>query len=233
MQVLYHPADNVGDLIRQPVLPADKQQIAEVLLTAVKPKVPQHWEVDPGQVRRQQMAGLFEQIGWAIYWNGQQGQPCLSFDKKAKAWTFAPGLLQDLVKQGRLNAAVLTDPVGQKVTLENLAILDKNFTPDRFAQAITQMRMQNLVWPVANQSNQQKAELCKDGKWKLPESLLAEAAKKQGLDKQWLRDAWGNPIKLVAREKKWEHQTGQCSSISTTSCRRDRTASWAPTTTCG
>src|SRR4029077_20827181 len=46
VQALYKP-DTVDNIIRQPVLPADKQQIAEVLLTNVHPKVPQRWEVDP------------------------------------------------------------------------------------------------------------------------------------------------------------------------------------------
>ncbi len=42
----------------------------------------------------------------------------------------------------------------------------------------------------------------KDGKWILPETVLADAAKQQGLGGEWLKDAWGQPLKLVKLDKK-------------------------------
>ncbi len=47
-----------------------------------------------------------------------------------------------------------------------------------------------------------KKEYMKDGKWILPETVLADAAKQQGLDGSWLKDAWGRPLKLVKLDKK-------------------------------
>ena len=46
-QVVYRPSETIDTLVRRPELAADKQQIAQVLLTAVKPKPPARWEVVP------------------------------------------------------------------------------------------------------------------------------------------------------------------------------------------
>ncbi len=53
-----------------------------------------------------------------------------------------------------------------------------------------------------NYTNGKMKEYMKDGKWILPETVLAEAAKQQGLDGSWLKDAWGQPLKLVKLDKK-------------------------------
>src|SRR4029077_16445358 len=45
-QVLYRPQEGLDTLVRQPVIPAGRQQIAEVLLTSVKLPPPQRWEVN-------------------------------------------------------------------------------------------------------------------------------------------------------------------------------------------
>ena len=62
--------------------------------------------------------------------------------------------------------------------------------------------MQQLRWAVVNYTNSNQAKCLKDGKWILPETVLADAAKQQGLDGAWLKDAWGQPLKLVKRDKK-------------------------------
>ena len=87
VQILYHPTDTVDNLIRQPVLPADKQQIAEVLLTSVRPKVPQRWEVDPAQTRRQKMEKVVSRSAWAIYNHefGHDARQDLVLDEKTRA----------------------------------------------------------------------------------------------------------------------------------------------------
>ena len=56
-QVLYKPSETIDTLVRQPALTDGQQQIAEVLLTAVKPKPPARWEVNPVVERRQKMQG--------------------------------------------------------------------------------------------------------------------------------------------------------------------------------
>ncbi len=58
-----------------------------------------------------------------------------------------------------------------------------------------------MVWPLGNYSQQRQAKWFKDGKWNIPESALAEAAKQHGLS-AYTRDAWDRPMKLVKLDKK-------------------------------
>src|SRR5262249_15180788 len=132
------------------------------------------------------------------------GKSVLTHDKESGTWGFRAGLLDELVKAGHLNKAQLTDPVGGQLTLEGLARLEKGFTPERLAQALTLGRMQQLTWTAANYGNMNRAKFFKDGRWTFPEGALAEAAKRQGLADFWLKDAWGGPIKMVKRDKKRE-----------------------------
>ena len=74
---------------------------------------------------------------------------------------------------------------------------------------MTHARIWQLRWSVANYTNQNQAKFLKDGKWTLPETVLADAAKAQGLDGTWLKDAWGKPLKLVKLDKKRTDPQGQ------------------------
>src|SRR5262249_44396579 len=56
-QVVYKPATSLDTLVREQDLPATQQQVAQVLLTAVKPKPPSRWEVAPALERRQKIQG--------------------------------------------------------------------------------------------------------------------------------------------------------------------------------
>ncbi len=73
---------------------------------------------------------------------------------------------------------------------------------------ITLFHMQTLTWTLANYTQANQAKWLKDGKWNLPETVLADAAKNQKLDALYLKDSWGQPIKLVKLDKKRENQTG-------------------------
>jgi hypothetical protein len=197
-QAVYKPSEKLDDIVRQPVVADTQQQIARVLMTAIKPKPPTQWEVNPVAERQRKMEEQIAAIGSALWWQwGMRDKPVLAKDGK----TFQPGLLEELVKAKMLDANLLTDPVGGKLTLERLAELEKGFTPERFATALTVQRMQNLIWPLANSCQQRQAQWLKDGKWTIPETALAEAAKQQGVQAS-LKDAWGRPTKLVKRDKK-------------------------------
>ena len=52
-QVLYRPSEGLDSLVRAPELSAGRQQVAEALLTAVRPKAPARWDVNPVAERRQ------------------------------------------------------------------------------------------------------------------------------------------------------------------------------------
>ncbi len=89
-QVVYRPNETIDTLVRQPELAADKQQIAQVLLTAVKPKPPARWEVVPDIVRRQNVEGQVQQIGLAIYNYAVNNKPCLSTTRQPSAGSSKP-----------------------------------------------------------------------------------------------------------------------------------------------
>src|SRR5262249_1410757 len=176
-QAVYRPSESINTLVREPVLAADKQQIAQVLLTSVKPKVPARWQVAPVLERRQKVEGQIQQVGWAL-WNHCWNSPSfMEYDKTAKRWSFKPGLLEDIVKANQLNAAMLNDPFGSKWTLDDVARLEKNFDVEHLARGVTLMHMQQVFGAFINYTNANQAKWLKDGKWTLPESVLLDAAK--------------------------------------------------------
>jgi hypothetical protein len=132
----------------------------------------------------------------------------LEYDRDAKRWVFKKGLLDELIKAQFLNATVLQAPLGGPWTVEELAKVEKGFTPDHLAEAITLQHMQQLMWVVVNYSNAHKKEWFKDGTWTFPETILADAVQNRRLNASFLKDGWGEPIRLVRRDKKLPNQTG-------------------------
>src|SRR5262249_35731723 len=106
-QAVFKPGETIPDLVREPVLAAAKQQVAEVLLTAVRPKAPARWSVDPALERRQKLEQKIGQIGGALY-HYASGKPVLVENKKSGGWEFKPGVLDEAVKQSGLGPDALT-----------------------------------------------------------------------------------------------------------------------------
>jgi hypothetical protein len=208
VQVAYKPHENIAGLVRQPVLPAGKQQVAQALLAAVRPKAPPRWEVAPEVARQQRMENQVQQVGWALHNYATQHRPFQEFDKKTGAWQFRTNLLGEMIQAHFLNDAMLTDPLGGKLTLERLAKMEKNFTVERLAQAVNAVRMYQLVWAFIRYSNANQNQLLKDGKWSFPATVLADTVKGGGLNNQWLTDVWGTPYKLVKVAKKQANAMG-------------------------
>src|SRR5262249_8379183 len=142
-----------------------------------RPKPPVHWEVNPVAERQRKLEEHIAAIGIALWNYAQTGKPVLVQDKETKAWSFRPHVLDEIVKAKMLDANQLTDPVGGKLTLEDVARVEKDFTAERFNQAATIGRMSQLVGPLVNHTQQRQAKWFKDGKWTIPETALAEAAK--------------------------------------------------------
>jgi hypothetical protein len=207
-EVLYKPAESIDTLVREPILAADKQQIAEVLLTSVRPKPPARWQVEPAFQRRVKAESQVQVIGMALYQQAWVSDSPVERDAKAKTWHFKAGLLQDAVKANLLQADMLKDPFDNALTLDDLAKLDEQFTPDRLAKAITLGRMQQLAWPLFQYTQANQAKWFKDNKWSIPESALEEAAKAHNLTGKWLQDGWGRPIRLIKRDKKLTNPFG-------------------------
>lgn len=226
-QAVYKPSEPIPVLIQQPELPMAKQQIAQALLASIKPKMAARWEVDPAVERRQKMQNQVQQIGWSLF-NYAQQHEFLDYDKKAKQWNFKPGLLSAALrwqgnpvpalvnpddqfhpaaaedKGGKDVPALLLDPFGRVLSMEDLAKLDKGFTPDNLAKSITANRMQTILWMFLQHTQANRAKWFKDGKWSFPDTVLADAIKAQKQDRKLLQDAWGHDMKIVKRDKKWE-----------------------------
>jgi hypothetical protein len=135
VQVVFKPAVHLDDLVRRKVVPPGQQQVAEVLLTAVRPALPARWEVNPAFERRQKAEMQVHQIGQALF-HYARTKPAVVKDAKTGKWEFRPDVLQEMVKAKAIDPSLLTDPVGGQFTLESLARLEKDFTADRLARAI-------------------------------------------------------------------------------------------------
>jgi hypothetical protein len=206
VQVVYKPQQNIDILVRQPVLPAPQQQVAEVLLTAVRPEAPARWHVDPGMERRNKLVAQVQGLAWPLFQYALTNKSVVA--KKDGRWAFRAGLLAELVKAKRVTEQQVTDPTGTKLSLAGLAKVEPWFTAERFAAALTRGRMQQLAWTMAQHSNGKRAKYFKDGKWVFPKDYLAVAAKESRLDAAYLQDAWGQLIRLARRDPKRKNATG-------------------------
>src|SRR5262249_13529146 len=121
---------------------------------------------------------------------------------------FKAGLLEDAVKAQHMDASLLKDPFGKPWTTDSLAKLDKGFTADRLAQGITANRIQQVGGTFINYTQQTQAKFLKNQERTSANTSLADAAKAQGLGEMWLKDAWGEPLRLTKTDKKRDHKTG-------------------------
>jgi len=219
-QISFRPSEPIDVLVREGDLPPAKQQIAQVLLAPVQPKRPARWEVNPAFERREKMATVLVEAGNAL-WNYAYHRRDF-MEKKDGAWVFKPGVLDAAILQYYGQKRELADPFGNRLTLETLAKLERHFTANNLAAAVSHQHMQNLHWIVAHYSNPHKARFFKGEKWTFPDSFLDEAFDawvRQQLGKRTFEqakkellhfrvDAWGNPFRLVAVAKKRDHGTG-------------------------
>jgi hypothetical protein len=208
-QVIYHPRETIDGLVLEQAPTADKQQIAQVLLTSIKPKPPAQWQVEPALERRRQVQQQIAQIGWALLnYVANTGKPFQEYDKTNKRWSFRPALLKEIVDSKLLDPALLKEPFGGQWTLDSLAKLENQFTVDHLAKAITLNRIQQLHWVLINYTNANQAKWLKDGRWNFPETVLADAVRSQNLADFWIKDAWDKPIRLEKRVDKRNNTTG-------------------------
>jgi hypothetical protein len=202
-QVVYRPSESIDILVREPELPAAKQQIAQALLAPIRPKPPARWEVSPAFQRKQQMDAQLMQVAFALFqYAANNNKPVADYDKAARRFTFKQDLLKSVIQARQLNDEMLLDPFGQKLDLDSLAKIEKGFTAERLVHAATMQRMLQMFWTFINYTNQNQQKFFKNGVWTFPETVLADAAKQQRLDAVWQKDAWGNPYRLMKRTQK-------------------------------
>ncbi len=207
VQIEYKPSDTINNLVRQPVLRADKQQVAEVLLTAVHPRPPARWEVAPQVERRNRYEGQVQQIGWGLYQYAWANEGFMKQDK-AGHWQFRPDILQELTRVGYVAPQSLESPLGGKLTLEALARTEKGFSLDNLTAAITHDRMKEVARVFVDYTSASKAKYYKDGRWTFPATVLSDAVRQHGLSEMAVQDAWGQGFKLIAVKAKRPNPTG-------------------------
>jgi hypothetical protein len=173
VQVLYKPAMPLDTLVRQPILADAQQQAAEVLLTMVRPKPPALWHVDPALQRREKLEEQLSTLGQVL------SQYALNHDVTEKAadgkMKFKANVLDELVKAKQIDPGLLIDPIGSKLTLEELSRVEPGFTADRLDQYVAKQR---------------KARNPADTGWWLPEEAR-KALQQQG-QMAWRLDRFRN-----------------------------------------
>jgi hypothetical protein len=208
-QAVYKPGENLDTIILQPEVAAAKQQAAKALLSAVQPKPPTRWQVEPAGTRRQAVEAQLQQIAWGLYHTAASNVTVLVRSKKTKQWEFSETVFATGIKGGQLVKEQLNDPLGGgQLTLAQLQAMEPGFAPDKLAKALTQARMQYLFWGVINVAASNQAKWLKGGKWTFPADILTQAAKNQGAVNN-SKDAWGVDLKLLKREAKEKNNTGQ------------------------
>ncbi len=198
-EILYRPSTNLDVLVRQAELEAQQQQIAEVLLTSARPKVPVRWEVQPALERQQKLNELMSAVGPALL---QYAQANAFLVQEKSEWRFAPGLLKNAIQGYGLNEAGLKDPLGGKLDLERLGRLIPEVSPANLGQVVTRVRLQQVHILLAQRIEAKKKEWLKEGKPTIIEAaMFADIKKNWRLSDSWFTDAWGQPFRLVQRDK--------------------------------
>lgn len=208
VQVNFSPGETIDTLVREQELNANQQQIAQALLCNVKPKPPELWAVNPALGRKQKFENDLTQVGGMLYHEGaEQNKDVLTYDKDAKRAKFAKGILEYFFERKFLPDNLKIDPLGRQLALENLSALDKDFTADNLARAITAYRMDRVANLLSHGLEGRRGDLFKDGKWNIPDDVWNDLVKKGGWSDPWLKDGWGGTIKLIRRAEKSENKT--------------------------
>lgn len=202
-----NPVATLAPFFRDPDVMARRQRAARAMLTVAVPRLPTNWVAEPGVDRKRQYYEGVRQIGQAVFRHALAGKPFMQYDRQSRHWIFRPNLLQELVAARLLDAAALTGPFGDKLLLDDLKT-ENGITPGRLAEMVTWSRFEQLIAAVAKYSDAHRAEFLQDGKWLFPATILTDAVAHGHLDAAVLKDAWGEPIRLVRRPDKRDNKTG-------------------------
>jgi hypothetical protein len=192
----FKPADSLGDLVRE----ADaRQQLAEVLLTSVRPRPPARWVIDPARERAKKVEQQVRQVGFALLGHALRGGRSYLYNPVTGRWEFPLGLLDELVQAKALSPEALTLPTGERLTLEELARLESQFTPERLARGLTRLRLRWMAEMLTAEAEAHKAQWYRGGQWTFPPGISEYALRRYATEQKNFVDAWKRPIVLVRR----------------------------------
>ena len=208
-------ASTLPPLVRQPVLAAPQQQVAQVLLTAVQPPLPARWEVTPAVERQQKLDGQIPQLGWALfqYAHMDREHAFMPTTNRPGSWAFKPRPARGRGQGGHdLDPAVHDRSARQQADAgQAWPKLEKDFTRRPSGPSADHATACRSCSRRAGQLRQPATgEWFKDGNWNFPATVLSDAVRQEPADMQptLLKDAWGQPIQLVKRDKPWNHPDG-------------------------
>src|SRR5205085_2692703 len=96
-QAVYQPGERIDNLVLQPKLDEERQQVAQALLCAVQPKAPQAWNVNPALGRKQRFDQIMHGVGGALFQLAvNQQKEIFEVEKETKALRFREGMLEEI-----------------------------------------------------------------------------------------------------------------------------------------
>ncbi len=184
-----------------------QQQVAGALLAAVRPRPPHYWVVEPVVQRHYRAYDQARQIAWGIFAYARSGRPFMDYEPQTRRWTFRPNLLQEMIAAGALKSSLLDGPFGNRLILADLSRWETNFTVDRVAELVTWERWLRLI-DLLVKYTEQRPQFHQAGRWVFPATILADAVRDQKENPLVLKDAWGEPTRLLRRPIKLNNKTG-------------------------
>ena len=193
-------ADTIPGIVGAPELEPERQRVAEVLLTAARPKPPAVWSVDPSSERRRLAEEQVAQIGPLLF---IQARALRAFvlDPATGKTSFRPGFLSEAFRRYGWGNTVSNDPSGQPWTPERLATLYPDFNARRLAEAVTRQSASMVAQWLAPQAEYRLMAGQEKRQWVFPDAILKGPLSTGGmLGEGQDQDAWGHTFRLLRRK---------------------------------
>lgn len=197
-QILYKPREGLDDLVRQPQLLVHQQQVAEVLLTGIRPKTPAHWDVNPAAERIQQLNQLKSLVGQTLYQYSLQNKDLIVPGANKGEWTFDRAVFNKAIRMFGLDEATLGTLFAGSIDAGGLARLEPGMTAQHLAEAITRDRIVSLTTLINQEVQANKPRWFQDGKLLVDSDAILEHIYKryQFPPVQQRKDAWNQTMEI-------------------------------------
>src|SRR5262249_41997145 len=146
----FKPRQGLEDMVRQPTITAEQQQVARMLFSSFRPVWPGDCRVDDPEIqRRKDLSWKIMTIGDRLFDHAFRQRTVLQRDDRSGAYAFRPGLLRRALTREDREEDVAENPLGGQLTLDDLARLEPTLGVEPFARALTEARMATLGYWLA------------------------------------------------------------------------------------